>query len=113
MVSARFARLFGTNSTSECVVYLGKAPHQLGRGSSKRWYGPRYPFSHTTSEPPSGTAVKNVPGWSQPGQDEAVRHGQIAAIAVTSGIPLITANPTDFKWFKGLTVHDWVSGQSV
>ncbi len=39
--------------------------------------------------------------------------GQIAAIAVTAGIPLITANPADFKSFKGLTVHNWVSGQSV
>jgi tRNA(fMet)-specific endonuclease VapC len=37
--------------------------------------------------------------------------GQIAAIAVTSGIPLVTANPSDFKWFKGLAVHNWVSGQ--
>jgi tRNA(fMet)-specific endonuclease VapC len=37
--------------------------------------------------------------------------GQIAAIAVTSGIPLITANPSDFEWFKGLTVHNWVSAQ--
>jgi predicted nucleic acid-binding protein len=39
--------------------------------------------------------------------------GQIAAIAVTSGIPLITANATDLRWFKGLTVHDWVTGQWV
>lgn len=35
--------------------------------------------------------------------------GQIAAIAVTSGIPLVTANPTDFKWFKGLLVLNWIS----
>jgi len=34
--------------------------------------------------------------------------GQIAAIAVVSGIPLITANPADFKWFKGLTVQNWI-----
>ena len=39
--------------------------------------------------------------------------GQIAAIAVTSGLPLVTANPIDFKWFKTLTVHNWVSGQPV
>jgi tRNA(fMet)-specific endonuclease VapC len=38
--------------------------------------------------------------------------GQVAAIAVTSGIPLITANPTDFKWFKGLTVQNWVGAQA-
>lgn len=34
--------------------------------------------------------------------------GQIAAVAVTSGIPLITANPGDFKSFKGLVVQNWV-----
>lgn len=34
--------------------------------------------------------------------------GQIAAIAVTSGIPLVTANPADFKWFKGLLVLNWI-----
>ncbi len=33
----------------------------------------------------------------------------IAAIAVTSGIPLVTANPTDFKSFKGLLVLNWTS----
>ena len=36
--------------------------------------------------------------------------GQIAAIAVTSGIPLVTANSTDFKWFKGLALYNWISG---
>ena len=35
--------------------------------------------------------------------------GQIAAVAATSGVPLVTANPVDFKWFKGLTVLNWVS----
>jgi tRNA(fMet)-specific endonuclease VapC len=35
--------------------------------------------------------------------------GQIAAIAVTSGIPLVTANPTDFKWLKGLLVLNWIA----
>lgn len=31
--------------------------------------------------------------------------GQIAAIGVTCGLPLITANPSDFKFFKGLVVQ--------
>lgn len=38
--------------------------------------------------------------------------GQIAAIAVTSGLPLVTANPVDFRPFKGLTVLNWVTGKS-
>jgi tRNA(fMet)-specific endonuclease VapC len=38
--------------------------------------------------------------------------GQIAAIAATSGIRLVTANPADFKWFRGLVVENWVTGRS-
>jgi tRNA(fMet)-specific endonuclease VapC len=34
--------------------------------------------------------------------------GQIAAIAATSGIPLVTADAADFKWFKGLVVLNWI-----
>jgi predicted nucleic acid-binding protein len=37
--------------------------------------------------------------------------GQIAAVAVTCGLPLVTANPVDFKPFKGLTVVNWVSAK--
>jgi tRNA(fMet)-specific endonuclease VapC len=37
--------------------------------------------------------------------------GQIAAIAVTCGVPLVTANPADFRFFRGLVVHNWVSGR--
>ena len=36
---------------------------------------------------------------------------QIAAIAVSSGIPLVTANPADFKSFRGLVVQNWVSSR--
>jgi tRNA(fMet)-specific endonuclease VapC len=34
--------------------------------------------------------------------------GQIASIAATCGVPLITANPKDFKPFKGLAVRNWI-----
>lgn len=37
--------------------------------------------------------------------------GQIAAIAVTSGVPLITSNVRDFRLFKGLLVRNWVARQ--
>jgi tRNA(fMet)-specific endonuclease VapC len=33
--------------------------------------------------------------------------GQIAAIAVTRGLTLVTANVADFRPFAGLTVIDW------
>lgn len=37
--------------------------------------------------------------------------GEIAAIAVTCGIPLVTANPDDFKAFRRLVVRNWVSSR--
>lgn len=33
--------------------------------------------------------------------------GQIAGIAATCGLPIVTANPDDFKWFKGVTTLNW------
>lgn len=40
----------------------------------------------------------------------AVVDGQIAAVAATNGIPIVTANVTDFSVFKGLAVQNWMSG---
>jgi tRNA(fMet)-specific endonuclease VapC len=36
--------------------------------------------------------------------------GQIAAIGVTNGLPVVTANPKDFHGFKGLGILNWASG---
>ncbi len=38
--------------------------------------------------------------------------GQIAAIAATCGLPVVTANLDDFKWFKGLTTLNWATSSS-
>lgn len=38
--------------------------------------------------------------------------GQVAAIAATRGLPLVTANPDDFRWFKRLTTLSWASTTS-
>jgi tRNA(fMet)-specific endonuclease VapC len=35
--------------------------------------------------------------------------GQIAAIGATNGLPVVTANPKDFRAFKGLRVLNWAS----
>ena len=35
---------------------------------------------------------------------------QIAAVAITNGIPVISANMADFAAFKGLGLQNWVSG---
>jgi len=43
------------------------------------------------------------------GKHTAVVDGQIAAVAATNGIPVVTANVADFAFFKGLSVHNWMS----
>lgn len=43
------------------------------------------------------------------GKHMAVVDGQIAAVAATNGIPVVTANIVDFSVFKGLVVHNWIS----
>jgi tRNA(fMet)-specific endonuclease VapC len=35
--------------------------------------------------------------------------GQIAAVAITNGLPVVTANPKDFRVFRSLTVVDWAA----
>jgi len=35
--------------------------------------------------------------------------GQIAAIAMTHALPVVTANPRDFRGFKGLSVLNWAT----
>jgi len=37
--------------------------------------------------------------------------GQIAAIAATNELVLVTANPKDFQAFRGLVVADWTTGK--
>ena len=43
------------------------------------------------------------------GKQSPVVDGQIASVAATNGIPVVTANLSDFSIFKGLAVHNWVS----
>ena len=43
------------------------------------------------------------------GKQTAVVDGQIAAVAATNGIPVVTANLADFSLFKGLAVQNWLS----
>jgi len=43
------------------------------------------------------------------GKQTPVVDGQIAAVAATNGIPVITANLRDFSIFKGLAVQNWLS----
>lgn len=43
------------------------------------------------------------------GKHTAVVDGQIAAVAATNGISIVTANVPDFLFFRGLSVHNWMS----
>ncbi len=43
------------------------------------------------------------------GKQAPVVDGQIAAVAATNGIPIVTANVADFSAFKGLAVQNWMS----
>jgi tRNA(fMet)-specific endonuclease VapC len=44
------------------------------------------------------------------GKHTSVADGQIAAVAATNGIPVVTANVSDFAVFKGLAVQNWMAG---
>jgi len=43
------------------------------------------------------------------GKPTAVVDGQIAAVAATNGLPVVTSNISDFALFKGLSVQNWIS----
>lgn len=43
------------------------------------------------------------------GKRTPVADGQIAAVAATNGIPVVTANVSDFAHFKGLAVQNWMA----
>ena len=43
------------------------------------------------------------------GKQVPVVDGQIASVAATNGIPVVTSNLPDFSIFKGLAVQNWVS----
>jgi tRNA(fMet)-specific endonuclease VapC len=45
------------------------------------------------------------------GKQTPVVDGQIAAVAATHGIPVVTANVADFSIFKGLAVQNWVAAR--
>jgi tRNA(fMet)-specific endonuclease VapC len=43
------------------------------------------------------------------GRQTSAIDGQIAAVAATNGIPVVTANVVDFEIFKGLAVQNWMA----
>jgi len=67
----------------------------------------------------AGETAITAPVWparerarlSKAGRRPPFVDGQIAAIAATNGLVLVTANPKDFTVFRGLEVTDWRSGK--
>jgi tRNA(fMet)-specific endonuclease VapC len=45
------------------------------------------------------------------GRQTSAIDGQIAAVAATNGIPVVTANVVDFEIFKGLAVQNWMASR--
>jgi tRNA(fMet)-specific endonuclease VapC len=45
------------------------------------------------------------------GRQVPVVDGQIAAVAATNGIPVVTANVADFSAFRGVAVQNWMSAR--
>jgi tRNA(fMet)-specific endonuclease VapC len=43
------------------------------------------------------------------GRHTAVVDGEIAAVAATNGISIVTANVADFAFFKGLSLRNWMA----
>ena len=43
------------------------------------------------------------------GKQTPMADGQIAAVDATNGIPVVTANVSDFSIFKGLAVKNWMA----
>ncbi len=48
--------------------------------------------------------ISDHPPCDSPGP---LLHGQIAAIAATRELTVVTANVADFRRFRGVTVVDW------
>jgi tRNA(fMet)-specific endonuclease VapC len=43
------------------------------------------------------------------GRQMPIIDGEIAAVAATNGLPVVTANVTDFAIFKGVVVENWMT----
>jgi tRNA(fMet)-specific endonuclease VapC len=69
---------------------------------------PTIPTLHYDERAATWHAVERV-RLEKTGRTPPFIDGQIAAVALTNGLPLVTANPKDFKTFKGLTVLNWAS----
>jgi tRNA(fMet)-specific endonuclease VapC len=67
---------------------------------------PILPYDERAAEWLAGERVR----LEKVGKHTAVVDGQIAAVAASNGIPVVTANVADFSVFKGLAVRNWMSG---
>lgn len=66
---------------------------------------PILPYDERAAEWLAGERVR----LEKSGKHTPVVDGQIAAVAATNGIPIVTANVPDFSIFKGIAIQDWMA----
>jgi tRNA(fMet)-specific endonuclease VapC len=66
---------------------------------------PILPYDERAAEWLAGERVR----LEKAGKQIPVVDGQIASVAATNGIPVVTANLSDFSIFKGLAVQNWMN----
>jgi predicted nucleic acid-binding protein len=69
------------------------------------WYSPRFRSCPMMSGRLSGTPARAR--LAQIGRPPPFADGQIAAIAVTNGLVLVTFNRKDYDAFEELRMEDW------
>jgi tRNA(fMet)-specific endonuclease VapC len=66
---------------------------------------PILPYEERAAEWLAGERVR----LEKAGKHAPVVDGQIAAVAATNGIPVVTANVADFSIFRDLAVQNWMA----
>lgn len=66
---------------------------------------PVLPYDERAAEWLAGERIR----LEKAGKQVATADGQIAAVAATNGIPVVTANVSDFALFRGLAIQNWMT----
>ena len=99
-------RRYGMSSSTACGGSPGASVERGSPPTSMMWSRRHFRSCPTTRPPPLGTPT-NERGWSGTGTPAPYVDAQIAAIAQTNGLVLVTGNPGDFKRYEDLEVQDW------
>ncbi len=78
----------------------------LWKSISTVWSDGPFPFCPMMTLQPKGTDGRDL-GSKKGGRTPPFVDGQIAAIAHSQGLTLVTANTEDFRYFDELELADW------